>query len=107
MIAAEYEAIQLYEQLADSTDNKLARKVLLDISGEEKEHVGEFRHLLSLLAPEDEADYCEGMGEAREYLAPLLQPTEETNPPCADKCFCQEQKSSDDSSCGGSPCGCP
>ena len=106
MIAAEYEAIQLYEQLADSTDNKLARKVLLDISGEEKEHVGEFRHLLSLLAPEDEADYCEGMGEAREYLAPLLQPTEEGNPPCADKGLCQEKKASGDASCGCSPCDC-
>ncbi|MDO5449923.1 MAG: rubrerythrin, partial [Akkermansia sp.] len=37
MIAAEYEAIQLYEQLAESTDNHLARKVLADIADEEKE----------------------------------------------------------------------
>ena len=29
MIAAEYEAIQLYTQLAESTDNKLAQEVLL------------------------------------------------------------------------------
>lgn len=68
MIAAEFEAIQLYEQLAESTDNKSARKVLLDITKEEKEHVGEFRHLLKLLAPEDEADYEEGVREAEEYL---------------------------------------
>ena len=38
MIAAEYEAIQLYTQLAESIDNKLAQEVLLDISNEEKEH---------------------------------------------------------------------
>ena len=37
MIAAEYEAIQLYTQLAESTDNKLAQEVLLDITNEEKE----------------------------------------------------------------------
>ncbi|MDH5186024.1 MAG: rubrerythrin, partial [candidate division WOR-3 bacterium] len=30
MIAAEYEAIQLYMQLAESTDNKLAQEVLKD-----------------------------------------------------------------------------
>ena len=32
MIAAEYEAIQLYMQLAESTDNKLAIEVLKDIA---------------------------------------------------------------------------
>lgn len=32
MISAEYEAIQLYMQLAESTDNKLAREVLKDIA---------------------------------------------------------------------------
>lgn len=73
MIAAEYEAIQLYEQLADSTDNPLARKTLEDIANEEKEHVGEFRHLLRLLAPEDEEPYQEGEEEAEDYLGKLLK----------------------------------
>ena len=82
MIAAEFEAIQLYEQLAESTDNELARKVLLDITREEKEHVGEFRHLLMLLAPEDEADYAEGVEEAENYLAPLVD----------EDCDCDEDK---------------
>jgi rubrerythrin len=40
MIAAEYEAIQLYQQTAESTDHKLAKRVLLDIANEEKEHAG-------------------------------------------------------------------
>ena len=35
MVAAEYEAIQLYMQLAESTDNKLAIEVLKDIADEE------------------------------------------------------------------------
>ncbi|MFO7460425.1 MAG: hypothetical protein R6X07_07345 [Desulfatiglandales bacterium] len=34
MIAAEYEAIQLYMQLAESTDNKIAIEVLHDIADE-------------------------------------------------------------------------
>jgi rubrerythrin len=44
MIAAEYEAIQLYMQLAESTDNELAKEVLIDIANEERVHAGEFRH---------------------------------------------------------------
>lgn len=71
MIAAEFEAIQLYEQLAESTDNVAAQQTLLDIAAEEREHVGEFRHLLSVLAPEDEVDYAEGKKEARLHLASL------------------------------------
>ena len=51
MIAAEYEAIQLYMQLAESTDNKLAIEVLNEIADEEKVHAGEFLRLLKELAP--------------------------------------------------------
>ena len=80
MIAAEFEAIQLYEQLAESTDHEVARKVLQDIIKEEKEHAGAFRHLLALIAPEDEADYAEGREEARDYLAPLVD--DEEAPEC-------------------------
>ena len=60
MIAAEYEAIQLYTQLAESIDNKLAQEVLLDISNEEKEHAGEFLRLLQVLAPDEQGFYDEG-----------------------------------------------
>lgn len=77
MIAAEFEAIQLYEQLAESTDNEVARKVLRDITDEEKEHAGEFRHLLTLLAPGDEEHYAEGREEANNYLQPLLEKARE------------------------------
>jgi rubrerythrin len=42
MIAAEYEATQMYVQLAESTDNKLAVAVLKDIADEEIVHAGEF-----------------------------------------------------------------
>lgn len=74
MIAAEYEAIQLYEQLAESTDNEAARKVLLDIAREEMEHVGEFRRLLSVLAPQDEPFYLQGVKETEEALTEIGVP---------------------------------
>jgi len=35
MVAAEYEAVQLYMQLAESTDDELAKEVLVDIADEE------------------------------------------------------------------------
>jgi rubrerythrin len=69
MIAAEYEAIQLYTQLAESTDNKLAIEVLNDIADEEKVHAGEFLRLLKELAPDEEKFYSEGAEEVEEEIA--------------------------------------
>jgi len=63
MIAAEYEATQLYMQLAESTDNKLARKVLKDIADEELVHAGEFLRLLHELAPNEKEFYDKGAKE--------------------------------------------
>jgi rubrerythrin len=63
MVAAEYEAIQLYMQLAESTDNKLAVEVLKDIANEERVHAGEFLRLLRELAPDEEKFYAEGAKE--------------------------------------------
>ena len=65
-IAAEYEAIQLYEQLAESTDNVLAQKVLRDVAEEEKVHAGEFLRLLMELDPDEEKFYQEGAQEVEE-----------------------------------------
>lgn len=71
MVAAEYEAIQLYVQLAESTDNELAKEVLLDIADEEKVHAGEFLRLLKELAPDEEGFYQEGYGEVEEEIEKL------------------------------------
>ena len=71
MIAAEYEAIQLYMQLAESTDNKLAIAVLKDIADEERVHAGEFLRLLKELAPDEERFYQEGAEEVEEEIEEL------------------------------------
>jgi rubrerythrin len=68
MVAAEYEATQLYTQLAESTDNKLAVKVLKEIADEELVHVGEFLRLLRELAPNEENLYVKGAKEVEEKI---------------------------------------
>ncbi|MFO7560435.1 MAG: ferritin family protein [Desulfobacterales bacterium] len=71
MVAAEYEAIQLYMQLAESIDNKLAIEVLKDIADEERVHAGEFLRLLRELAPDEEKFYTEGAKEVEEEIEKL------------------------------------
>ena len=71
MVAAEYEAIQLYMQLAESTDNELAREVLEDIADEERVHAGEFLRLLHHLAPDEQKYYDEGYEEVDEEIEKL------------------------------------
>jgi len=68
MVAAEYEATQLYMQLAESTDNKLAAEVLKDIADEERVHAGEFLRLLHELAPDEEKFYAKGAEEVEEQI---------------------------------------
>jgi len=71
MVAAEYEAVQLYMQLAESTDEELAKDVLVDIADEERVHAGEFLKLLKHLAPDEEKFYKEGEEEVNEIIEKL------------------------------------
>ena len=75
MVAAEYEAVQLYTQLAESTDNKLAVEVLKDIADEERVHAGEFLRLLRELAPDEEKFYAEGAKEVEGEIGKMKQRT--------------------------------
>ena len=71
MVAAEYEATQLYMQLAESIDNKLAIDVLKDIAKEEIIHAGEFLRLLYELAPDEAKLYAEGAKEVEAVMLKL------------------------------------
>jgi rubrerythrin len=62
-LAAEEEAVHLYQAHADATDNQLAKKVLLDIADEERVHAGEFQRLLSILLKDEEEFLAEGAEE--------------------------------------------
>ncbi len=71
MVAAEYEAIQLYMQLAESTDEQLAIDVLKEIADEERVHAGEFLRLLKELEPDEEKFYAEGSEEVEGKIEEL------------------------------------
>jgi len=71
MVAAEYEATQMYTQLAESTDNKLAMEVLKDIADEERVHAGEFLRLLHELAPDEKRFYAAGAKEVEDEIKKL------------------------------------
>jgi rubrerythrin len=68
MVASEYEATQMYTQLAESTDNQLAVKVLTEIADEERVHAGEFLRLLHELAPDETKFYAKGAKEVEEKI---------------------------------------
>lgn len=70
-LAAEEEAVHLYEALADATDNALAREVLQDIADEERVHAGEFQHLLEILLPDEKKMLTEGAEEVDEMQEKL------------------------------------
>lgn len=62
-VAAELEAIHLYEAQADATDNALVAVVLRDIANEERVHVGELQRVLSLLLPDEDGFLADGAAE--------------------------------------------
>jgi rubrerythrin len=70
-IAAEEEAIHLYMAHAQATDDELARKVLVEVANEERQHVGEFSRLLQLLTGDEDNWLAEGADEVNEMVAEL------------------------------------
>jgi rubrerythrin len=68
-VAAEHEAIHLYMAHAEATDHPLAKRVLIDIANEEREHVGEFMRLLELLTGDEDQWLAVGRQEVEEMAA--------------------------------------
>lgn len=67
-IASEYEAIQIYEEIAESISDENSKKILNEIAEDERVHVGNLSYLLSLISPEDKKSLQEGIDEAIEIL---------------------------------------
>jgi rubrerythrin len=65
---AELDAVNLYEQLANITEDENIKEVLLDIAKEEKTHVGEFQALLVLKDKEQMKELEEGKKEVKELV---------------------------------------
>jgi len=67
-IAAELEAIFIYDAHVQATDDEFAKKVLGDIRDEEKAHVGELMTLLRHLDPTEADFFLEGEEEVKEMM---------------------------------------
>jgi rubrerythrin len=65
---AELDAVSLYEQLADATDNPDMKEVLLDIAKEEKAHIAEFKTMLDKMDKEQIDMDKQGAEEVEEMV---------------------------------------
>ncbi len=68
-IAAELDAVAVYQAHIDATDDERAKKVLAHVRDDEKEHVGEFLALLEILDPK-QAEYIK---KGKVALSELLE----------------------------------
>ncbi len=67
-IAAELDAVALYQAHIDATDDERAKKILAHARDDEKEHVGEFLALLEILDPQQAEYIKKGKVEIAEWL---------------------------------------
>ena len=70
-LAAEHEAVHLYQAHADAADDPLAETVLRDIANEERKHIGEFQRLISILTG-DEQHFTDAGAQEVEKLRSAL-----------------------------------
>ena len=81
LVSAEYEAVQMYQQVVEATDDGLVIKVINSIIDEEKVHAGEFLKLLHELDPEEAKHYKEGEKEVKKEMKkeePVDEPVDES-----------------------------
>lgn len=67
-IADEYEAIQIYEQIAESTEDATIREVIMHIVEEEQKHADQFWDLLGRVIPEEHEIYDSAVEENKEII---------------------------------------
>ncbi|KQM11625.1 hypothetical protein AOA80_07160 [Methanomassiliicoccales archaeon RumEn M1] len=67
-IADEYEAIQIYEQIAESTEEPQIREVIMHIVEEEQKHADQFWDLLARVIPEERELYDSAVEENKEII---------------------------------------
>lgn len=77
-LSAEQEAVHSYTAHAEATDDPLAKKVLLDIANEERQHAGEFLELLRRLAPDEQEFLDAGRQEVADMAAEESAPERPT-----------------------------
>ena len=67
-IADEYEAIQIYEQIVETTEDEEIREVIMHIVEEEQKHADQFWDLLARVIPEEREIYDSAVEENKEII---------------------------------------
>ncbi|MFB3887933.1 MAG: demethoxyubiquinone hydroxylase family protein [Candidatus Bathyarchaeia archaeon] len=70
-IAAEYEAVQIYEQIVEAIDDEYMKAVIRDIINEEKLHAAQFWELLVNVDPEEAKAHKQGIEENKKHKQTL------------------------------------
>ena len=64
----EYDAVNMYTQVAQATKIPFVKKVILDIANDERKHAGEFADLLARLGEKDDEFDAEGRTESKRNM---------------------------------------
>ncbi|NLI74117.1 MAG: rubrerythrin [Euryarchaeota archaeon] len=67
-IADEYEAIQIYEQIAESVEDDELKAIIMHIVEEEQKHADQFWDLLARVKPEEHELYDSAVEENKEII---------------------------------------
>jgi rubrerythrin len=67
-IADEYEAIQVYSQIAEATEDEGVRAVIMDIVGEEQRHASQFWELLAEVDPSEHVAWEKAVKENKALM---------------------------------------
>ena len=67
-IIAEFDAANLYENMAEQTNDPDVKALLRDIANEEKTHIGEFEYLLGIIDEDHEQFVDDGEEEAEDIV---------------------------------------
>jgi uncharacterized protein len=68
-IADEYEAVQIYSQISEATEDPALRAVIDEIVSEEKKHASQFWDLLSRVDPEEHSAWRRAVDENKKLIA--------------------------------------
>ncbi|TAK30005.1 MAG: hypothetical protein EPO21_19845 [Chloroflexota bacterium] len=79
-IAAEIEAINVYEAHFAATDDEGARRVLAHVIAEEKEHLAEFLEVVKMLDPEQVQYLEEAPADVTAIIAGRVSAADDTSP---------------------------
>lgn len=77
-VAAEQEAVHQYMAHADTTDDPLAKKVLIEVANEERMHIGEFVRLLEILTSDESKYLAAGAKEVDEMAEEMKKGKKQT-----------------------------